>query len=192
MTRMGVIRENLTDILGVEHNTLQRIERQSRDERVRKFRNAFEMLQKIRAVLVSHTGELERHLSSVDSGFETRLKKTATSVAGSIAGICERLRTTEPVSKNLRDDYTLLNHAVIGYELLHTAALVFEETEIISMARQHMADLTPLIVELSEIIPFVLAAELAGEVNIEGDPSVAHQAAAQYREAWTRKVTMRV
>jgi ferritin-like metal-binding protein YciE len=191
MTGNEEIRENLTDILGFEQQALERIERQARDERVRKFENAYEALEKIEAVLHSHIRELERHLSTLDGGFEARLKKAATSIAGSFAGIYDRLRTNGPVSKSLRDDYALLNLAVISYGMLNTAALAFAETQIASMAERHMNGLTPLIVELSDIIPFVFAGELAGKGRIE-DGAVAQQAAAQYRQAWRREVTMKV
>jgi hypothetical protein len=190
MTRSEVIRENLDYVLGLEQHVLQRIERQTRDDRVTKFSNAGEELQKIEAVLNSHIGELERHLSTADAGFEAKLKKTAVSVAGSVAGIYDKLRTNEPVSRSLRDNYASLNLAVITYGMLHTAALALAETQIASMAERHMSDLTPLIVELSDIIPFVLMGELADGAQIE-DASAAQQSVAQYRQAWSREVTMR-
>ncbi len=187
MTKLAVTRDNLMAVLGLEHSLLQRSEHHSREERVKKFPLAFEMLQKIRGVLLLHVNELERHLSGVDGGFETKLRKAATSFVGSVAYAYERFRTNEPVSKVLRDDYTLLNHAVITYGMLHTAMLAFHEHEIADMARRHMSDLTSLVIELGEVIPFVLATELAEEVRIEGEQSVARQAVVQYREAWTRR-----
>jgi len=194
MTKQEVIRDSLVDMLGVEQYALQRIEPQTRDEGLKKFPNAHVMLQRVKTVLNSHIDELEQLLSSVNGGFEARVKKTATFIAGSVAGIFGKLRVSEPVSKNLRDDYTLLNHAVINYGMLHTAALALDETRIATMAEEHMAELTPLIVELSDLIPFVLATELADKGKIE-DSTVALQAAVDarvgYRGAWSREVTMR-
>ena len=85
MTKMEVIRENLADMLGIEQHVLQTIERQTRDDRVKKFYNAYEPLKRIESVLRSNTAELERHLSTVDDGLESKLKKAATSIAGSVA-----------------------------------------------------------------------------------------------------------
>ena len=79
----------------------------------------------------------------------------------------------------------------ISYGMLHTAALALDEVEIATLAQMHLTDLTPLIVELSEIIPFVLATELADEGKIE-DATVAQQAAALYHQAWSHDVTARV
>ena len=191
MTNMQVIHENISDLLGIEQHALQRIERQTHDERVKKFSTAHQMLKKIRGVLNSHVAELERHLSTVNGGIEVKLKKTATSIASSIANVYDRFRTGEPVSRLLRDDYTMLNLSVISYAMMHTTALALREDEIAAMANAHMIDLTPLIVELSDIIPFVLAEELADEWKIE-HTAVAQQAAAQYRRAWRREVTTRV
>lgn len=74
--------------------------------------------------------------------------------------------------------------------MLHTTALAMQQVEISAFAKQHMTELTPFIVELSDLIPFVLAGELADEGVIE-DPAVAQQAAVLYREAWNHEVTMR-
>ncbi len=191
MTKAEVIRENLADMLGIEQHVLQTIERQTRDGRVRKFYNAYELLKRIEPVLRSHTAELERHLSTVDASFESKLKKAATSIAGSVAVFYDRLRTNEPVSRSLRDVYTSLNHVAISYGMLHTTALALNEVEIATLAQTHLTGLTPLIVELSEIIPFVLATELADEGKIE-DATVAQQAAALYHQAWSHDVTARV
>lgn len=188
MVKLAVIRDNLVDVLGVEQSVLQRMERQLKDERTKKYARAFEVLEKIRGVLTLQTGELEVHLSSVDGGFETKLKKTATSFVGAVAYIYDRFRTNEPVSRSLRDYYTLVNHIVISYGMLHTTVLAFNEEDIAEMARRHMAELAQLVVELSEVIPFVLASELADEAKIKGEQSVAQQAVVQYREAWARKV----
>ena len=191
MTKAEVIRENLADMLGIEQHVLQTIERQTRDDRVKKFYNAYELLKRIEPVLRSHTAELERHLVTVDGGLESKLKKAATSIAESVAVFYDRLRTNEPVSRSLRDIYTSLNHVAISYGMLHTAALALDEVEIATLAQMHLTDLTPLIVELSEIIPFVLATELADEGKIE-DATVAQQAAALYHQAWSHDVTARV
>jgi hypothetical protein len=190
MTKSLIIRDNLTDALGVEQSVLQRIDRHSREERVKKYDRALEMLLKIRGALMLHVGELEMYLTGIDTGFETKLKKTATSFLGSVAYIYEKFRTNEPVSKSLRDDYTLLNHAVISCAMLHTVMLAINEDDIADMARLHMTDFAQLVVELSEVIPFVLASELADELKIEGGPSVAQQAVVQYREAWERRPTI--
>ena len=44
MTKTEVIRENLSEVLGVEQHLLQSIERQTRDAHVKTFYIAFELL----------------------------------------------------------------------------------------------------------------------------------------------------
>lgn len=75
MTKMEVIRENLSDLLAVERNVFQRIERQTRDERVKKLYNAYDVLHRITEVLTLHIGVLELHVEAVDAGLETKIKK---------------------------------------------------------------------------------------------------------------------
>lgn len=191
MGNAEIMRENLGDMLGVEQHIYQSIQRQIGDERARKFFNARELLQKTQSVLSLHIAELEHRLATVDGGPESKLKKAATIITGSAAGLYGKLRTGQPVSKNLRDDCISLNLAALSYGMLSTAALALNENEIAAMAQRHLTELTPLIVELSELIPFVLANELAHEGKIE-DTTVAQQAAALYRQAWSHEVTTRI
>jgi hypothetical protein len=189
MTKVEVIRESLADVLGIEQHLLQCIENQTRDDRVKKFDNAWGLLQRTRAVLRSHTAGLELHLSNVNAGKpESKLKKAATLITASAVGVYEKLRSHEPVSRNLRDDYASLSLATVSYGMLHTVALATHEFEIATMAVHHLTDLTPLIMEMSDIIPFVLTGELADEAKIE-DPTIARQAASLYRQAWSHEVT---
>lgn len=188
MKREEVIRENLADILGVEQHILQSIERQARDDRVRNFKDVHELLQKIETVMRSHIAELGRRISTIDIGAESKLKKAVTLIAGSAAGIYGMLRSSEPISRNLRDDCISLNLAALSYGMLNTASLALDEMEIGAMAERHLTDLTPLIVALSEIIPFVLTRELAVEGQVE-DPTIPQQAAALYRQAWSHEMT---
>ncbi len=190
MTKEEVIRESLADVLGIEQHVLQSIEHQTRDDRVKTFNNACGLLQKAETALRTHIAGLELHLSNIDDGSsKSKLKKAATLLTVSAMSVYDKLRGHEPLSKNLRDDYASLNLAAISYGMLHTAALAKHEFEIATMAGQHLADLTPLIVELSDLIPHVLASELTDEGNIE-DPTIAQQAALLYRQAWRREVTI--
>ncbi len=192
MTKEEVIRESLSDVLGIEQHVLQSIEHQTRDDRVKKFENACGLLLRAGVVLRSHMAGLELHLSNVETGgSESKLKKAAALITASAAGVYDKLRGHEPVSKNLRDDYASLNLAAVSYGMLHTAALAVREFEIATMAGRHLTDLTPLIVELSDVIPFVLTSELAFEGEIE-DPAIARQAVSVYRQAWSHEATSAV
>lgn len=188
MIKAEMMREHLGDVLSIEQHILQSVQRHVRDDRTRKFQTASELLQRIELVLGSHIGELERRLSATDGGVESKLKKAATRIVGSAVDIFGKLRTSRPVTRNLRDDCVSLNFAAISYGMLSTAALALNETDVAMMAQSHLTGLTALIVELSEMIPFVLTGELADEGKIE-EPAAAIQAAALYRKAWSHEVT---
>jgi hypothetical protein len=187
MTNAEIMRENIMDMLGVEQHILQSIERQTRDERVRKFTSAYELLHRIESVLNSHVNILEHHLSMTNGGYETKLKKVASTLMGSVSGLYGKIRNEEPVSRNLRDDYTALNLATVSYGMLHTTALALHETEIAETAYRHMAELTPFVVQISNLLPFILAKELSEEGKIE-DASVAQVALRDIQRAWSDEV----
>lgn len=189
MTNTEVMRESVTDMLGVEQHILRSLERQMGDERVRSFQSAYELLRKIESVLNSHIILLQRHLAVLDGGgVESRLKKAASSIMDTVSGIYGKLRSDEPVARELRGDYTALQLACISYSMLHTSALAVRDTETAAMADRHLTELTPLAVQLGNIIPFVFAKELVDEGKTQ-DATVAQEAVSSLRKAWSHEAT---
>ena len=186
MTNTEVIRDKILEILGVEHHLLQSIERQTRDSRIKGYRSAHELLLKTEFAVSSHVVALERHLADANGGYEAKLKKAATSFMGAVGGLYDKVRQDEPVSRNLRDDYAELNLAAISYGMLHTVALALHDSAIAEMAYRHLTELTPLIIQLSDLIPLVLTEELSNEGKIE-DTSTARQALANLQTAWSHE-----
>ena len=66
------------------------------------------------------------------------VKRAGSAVAGVAAGVIDLVRT-EGLPKNLRDDYTAFSLANIGYLMLHTTALAFEDQEVADLARSTSA-----------------------------------------------------
>jgi hypothetical protein len=60
---------------------------------------------------------------------------------------------TEGLPKNLRDDYTALSLASIGYVMLHTTATALDDTEVAEVGRQHFADYAEALTVLHGLIP---------------------------------------
>jgi hypothetical protein len=181
------LRKNLSDMLAVETHTLESIERQTRERRIRVNRNAYDLLRKTERILSSHQIELEEFLSTFEGKAESTVKKTATAVIGTLAGLYGKWLREDPVSRSLRDDYTALNLAAISYTMLYTTARGLGETRVADMALRHLRDLTPLIVELSKSIPVVLAEELTAEGKIL-HPEEASKAIEETQRAWSCEV----
>jgi hypothetical protein len=60
---------------------------------------------------------------------------------------------TEGLPKNLRDDYTALSLASIGYVMLHTTAMALDDNEVAELGRQHFADYAGALTVLHGLIP---------------------------------------
>ena len=187
METKEILRDYVSDMLGVENHCLESIERQTGERRFIRFQEAHDLLSKIEMTLRTHTFALEQYLSSINGGAESLVKKAATSAIGAISGLYGMIRPEDPVSRSLRDDYTALNLAAISYTMLYTTARALNELRLAELASQHLNELTPLVVSLSRVIPRVVAEELSDEGKV-ADPSVWQKAAANTQRAWSSEV----
>jgi hypothetical protein len=85
-------------------------------------------------------------------GIAEAIKRVASSVAGAGAALIDIVRN-EKLPKDLRDDYTAVNLAVIGYAMLHTTAVALNDEEVAEIARSHMTDYAHTVMVLQKIIP---------------------------------------
>ena len=104
--------------------------------------------------------KVEQHLSDLNEVSERRkargpadaIKKAGSAVLGFGAAAIDLVRT-EGLPKNLRDDYTAVSLATIGYVMLHTTALALQEREVAELARQHFADYAQSVTLLHNLVP---------------------------------------
>lgn len=177
------LRPYVADMAAVEKHILEAIERQRNDDDIKQFPEAFQLVGRIEGVLKSHVQALESHAQGFPGGgAATTVKEAVTGVLGAIAGLYDKVRK-DPASRALRDDYTALSLAAISYTMLHATALGLNQGTTAELALSNLKDLTPLLIELSQIIPPVVVKEL----SFEGYPietSVGQQAARNTHEAW--------
>lgn len=188
MRKQDILQDYVSDMLGLEKHIDGVIARQATDDRMQAYDQAHDLIMRISSTLKKHRAILEKALDSVGGeSSKTVLKRVAASVTGMAANLYDKARPTDPVSRNLRDNYTALNMAAVSYTMLHTTALALKERSIADLAVRHLEDLTPLIMELSEVIPDVVARELASEDKAI-DPSVGREALGNTRKAWMKGV----
>lgn len=104
--------------------------------------------------------KVEHHVSDLKAFSERRgartttdvIKRVGSALLGLGAAAVDLIRT-EGLPKNLRDDYTALSLATIGYVMLHTTALALDEGEVAELARQHFADYAEAVTLLHGLIP---------------------------------------
>ena len=85
------------------------------------------------------------------------MKGAGSAALGAAAGAIALVRS-EGLPKNLRDDYTALSLAHIGYVMLHTTGLSLEDREVAELAQQGFTDYAEAITRLQGIIPGAVVA----------------------------------
>lgn len=163
---LGNIRMYVNDMVALEKDILEAVERQKEDDRVNSDPECTELLERIHSITRAHLLTMENHAAAVGGDPGTTIKEAITTVAGAVAGIYDKVRK-HPVSRMLRDDYTALSLASAGYSMLHTTGLALRDVPIANVALRHLNEITPLIMELTRLLPAVVVNELAAD-----DPNV--------------------
>jgi hypothetical protein len=177
------LRPYVADMVALEKHILEAVERQREDESLQQFPAAKSLVLTIETTLRQHVAALENHVAALPGGSAAAAVKSAvTGALGAVAGLYDKIRS-EPVSRMLRDDYTALALASISYTMLHTTALAFKQTATADIALRHLQDLTPLLLEVGDVIPTVVVKELARQGYPLDDAAVA-QAARRIKEVW--------
>lgn len=115
-------------------------------------------------------------------GVSKVIKKAASSLLGLGAAAIDFVRT-EKLPKDLRDDYTAISLAYIGYLMLHTTALSLGDTEVADTARVHLGAHADAMMALQRIIPAATIAYLASE-NLAPDASILAKVDETISQSW--------
>ena len=168
------INSYITDMLALEDHIEKAVQGQLKD--LKEYPEVVVALRNIHTKVEHHISDL-RTLSDRRNvgGVVESVKRAGSAVAGVAAGVIDLIRT-EGLPKNLRDDYTALSLANIGYVMLHTTALAVEDQEVADLAHQHLRDYTDAVMRLNNLIPAAVVlfleqqglpvrADIASEVN---------------------------
>ena len=180
--RQDSLQQYVSDMLAVERHILPAIENQSKDNRYAKHPDARRLVNKIETTIRSHIDGLKQHLEKLGGDSASPIKSAVTAALGMAASVIENVRT-DPVSKNLRDDYTVLNLAAVSYTMLHTCGQALMDEQTADLAANYLRDYTPLIAEINEVVPEVVVSELRDETELL-DPDAAKRAIKRTQEAW--------
>jgi hypothetical protein len=185
MNRTSILNDYATDMLAVEKHIFEAVERQVNDAATKRYPVALSALQEIHRTLSRHVSALEAYNATTEGGgLKEALKETLTGALGVAAGIYDKIRSEDKVSRMVRDTYTALGLATISYHMLYTTALGLKEEQLATLALNHLKDLSPLVVELSKAVCLVVAQELNEEDKLI-DASVGDEAVRRTQEAWS-------
>lgn len=191
MNRQESLRKQISDMLGVEEHILKAVRRQRDDDRIKNNVTANKLVIEIERVLDRHVKALHRLADEYEADTQSMAKEAVTKVMGIAAGLYDKARSKHPLSRDLRDDYVALSLSAMAYTTMHTYGLTVQEPRVASLAKEHLEDLTPLLVEISETMPRVVMKEVAEESDFPTDTSVADEAVRNTQHAWSGEVTQR-
>jgi ferritin-like metal-binding protein YciE len=107
-------------------------------------------------------GTIDGHIVALQSLADARvakaqgladvIKRAGSAILGAGAAAIDFVRM-EKLPKDLRDDYTAVSLASIGYVMLHTTALSLGDTEVADVARRHLKNHARHTMLLHNIIP---------------------------------------
>jgi hypothetical protein len=178
------LRPYLADMVALDKHIVEALERQQKDDDIKQFPNALQFVNNTLSILNQNIQTLESQLEGYNGGSAAgAVKEAVTGMLGAIAGLYDKVRK-DTASRALRDDYTALSLACVSTTMLHTTALGLRQGAVAEIALRHLQSLTPLLMELSQIIPLIVLKELSFE-GYEIETSLAQQAVRNTQEAWS-------
>lgn len=178
-----ILQQYVSDMVSLDKHILEAVERQLEDQRLGSFPEARQVVSRIKQMLDSHLSGLKGELKSLGGEESGPVKEAVSAVAGVAAGLYDKVRH-DPVSKMLRDDYTALSLAAISYTMLHTTALALKHQSIAELGLRGLRDVTPLIVDISQVIPGLVIKDLEDE-QVLLDRAVGQEAVRKTQQAWS-------
>jgi hypothetical protein len=179
--RNEAINSYITDMLALEDHIEKAIKGQLTD--LKDYPDVLAALRDIHTKVEHHISDLRMMSDQRKAGGVVESVKRAGSVAAGVAaGVIDLIRT-EGLPKNLRDDYTAFSLANIGYVMLHTTALAFEDQEVADLAHQHLRDYTDAVMRLNNLIPAAVVRFLEQQgLPVRAD--IVSEVNANVAEAW--------
>lgn len=178
---LAALRMYINDMLALQKHILEAVSRQIDDENLKGHGPAAALAANIRSTLTQQVSELQTQVSRLGSETGATIKQAVSSALGALAGVYDKVRK-DPVSRMLRDDYTALCLATISYTQLHTTGLAFGDQAVADLALRHLEGLTPLVMQINQVMPGVVTEELKDEGNI--DTSAVGEATENTQQAW--------
>jgi len=149
----------LSDMLALEQHINGPISSQMNSDEHRSSPEAIRIIGTIKSVTDKHIAALDAQLKAAGGSATHGVKSAWSQLLGGGAAALNNVRKTK-ISKSLRDDYTALGLAAISYTMLHATAAGLGDRSTAALAKRHLDDIAPIIVDISQTIPTVVLEEL--------------------------------
>jgi len=183
-TTQSTISSYVSDMLALESHIEKAIEGQLQE--LADSKEFTGELREIHRVCQKHIAALEALSAGRDDGSNMvakSIKQVASSVLGFGAAAVDLLRT-EKLPKNLRDDYTALSLACIGYTMLYATAASLKDMDVAHLAHAHLKDHAKCVTTLQQTIPVAVVRFLHDD-GLPADESELPGIMTNLRAAWT-------
>ncbi len=164
-TSEEAINSYITDMLALEEHIVTAV--QGQQENLKDAHPEFSsVLHNIESLATRHAKDLmtlvdERDISA-GGAISEAFKKAGSVVLGVGAAAIDLVRS-ERLPKNLRDDYTVLALATVGYAMLFTTATSLADAKVAALAASMHKDYAKASMELSHVVPSSVIALLTEE-----------------------------
>ena len=179
------LRQYVNDMIAVERNITNSLKLQMEDEHVQSFHELRSILDRAFHASESRIQLLKKLSAEEDASFGAAVKESVTAVTGTLAGIYGKIRE-HPVSRMVRDDIIALDLASVGYGMLLTLGLAIGHEECAAIAERGIEETPPLIIALTDLLPLIVAEELAGDAPL-ANPAAVQLASIRIRDAWSHR-----
>jgi len=177
-----LITKYLGDMISLESHIVQAIDKQAKwlDDH-----------QDVKAKVSAYRTTLSGHVDALKARLETRggspthpLKEGVAAAVGVAAGVVDKMRGSE-AAKDLRDDYTAINLAIVSYIMMHTTAVAGGDLQTAALCKQHLQDNARMVMEINNFIPEIVVAELRQD-GMSADPSAVEKSKQVNHEIWNQ------
>ena len=168
------------DMVALESHIEEALDRQLKE--TKDDPEAHAAVQRFHDMVKAHRDSLKSLQDEVGSTAGNPIIEAGSTLLGKAAGVIDMVRT-EGISKSLRDDYAAFSLAAISYSMLHTTALSLGNRKVADVAERYLTDYAGAIERINEVMPGVVARELAKDGH-QTEPSAVPATNAMVAKAW--------
>ncbi len=179
------LKQYVNDMIGLERDIINAVKLQMEDDRITEFTELNEILTQVVNTSGNRLALLKKLSDAEDGTLGAAFKEGVMAVTGTLAGIYGKVRE-HPVSRMVRDDIIALDVASVGYGMLLTLGLSTAHEECAELAGIGIEETPPLIIALTDLLPVIVAEELAADAPL-ANPAAVQIAGIRIREAWSSR-----